>query len=184
MPFHFQRLPIPDLILIEATAFHDDRGYFLETYKRSDFAAHGIVENFVQDNASHSARGVLRGLHFQRRPHAQGKLVLVLRGRIFDVGVDLRRGSPTFGQWASVELSAENHCLLYVPPGFAHGFYVLSDAADVTYKVTAEYAAEADAGIVWNDPDLRIQWPDASPRLSPKDAALPPLARAQLDREE
>lgn len=178
MPFTFHRLAIPAVVLVQARAFPDDRGYFLETYKRSDFVAGGISEHFVQDNCSHSVRGVLRGLHYQKDPAAQGKLVCAVRGTIFDVAVDMRQGSPTFGQWVGEELSNENQRLLYVPPGFAHGFCVLSAEAEVVYKVTAEYAPQQDRGIRWNDPAVGVAWPVREPILSPKDAALPLLAEA------
>jgi dTDP-4-dehydrorhamnose 3,5-epimerase len=176
MPFQFERLALPDVILVEARHIEDDRGFFLETYKQSAFAANGIPHTFVQDNCSRSLRGVLRGLHYQRRPHAQGKLVRVVHGEVFDVAVDIRRGSPTYGQWVGMRLSADRFQMLYVPIGFAHGFCVLTDFADLTYKVTAEYAPQAEAGIVWNDPTIGIEWPVESPLLSPKDAELPLLA--------
>jgi dTDP-4-dehydrorhamnose 3,5-epimerase len=175
MPFTFKSLEIPQVILIEAQVFPDERGFFIETYKRSEFVANGITENFVQDNHSRSTRGVLRGLHFQKAPHAQGKLVRAVRGEIFDVAVDIRPESSSFGRWVGEILSEENHRLLYIPPGFAHGFLVLSDVADVSYKVTAEYAPQSDSGIIWNDPDVGIQWPTENPLLSPKDLALPRL---------
>jgi dTDP-4-dehydrorhamnose 3,5-epimerase len=178
MPFTFQRLEIPDIVLVQTRRFDDGRGYFQEAYKASDFAAFGIGEVFVQDNLSHSVYGVLRGLHYQKEPHAQGKLVTALRGRIYDVAVDIRRGSPSYGRWVGAELSVDNGCLLYVPPGFAHGFCVLSAEADVLYKVTAEYAPDDDRGIVWNDPAIGIEWPLAEPLLSSKDAGLPPLQDA------
>jgi len=178
MPFQFSRLELADMILIEARSFRDDRGSFLETYKRSEFAAHGIAELFVQDNWSHSRCGVLRGLHYQKPPQAQGKLVMVLQGIIYDVGVDLRAGSPTYRRWVGVTLRAEDCRLLYIPPGFAHGFCVLSETADVVYKVTAEFCPDLDTGIVWNDPDLAIRWPIVDPILSPKDAGLPLLREA------
>lgn len=178
MPFKFHRLEIPDLILIEGQRFDDDRGFFAETYKMSQFVPYGISSPFVQDNWSHSIRGVLRGLHYQKHPKAQGKLVMVLRGQIFDVAVDIRKGSPTYGQWAGVTLKAEELRMLYVPPGFAHGFCVLSDEADVLYKVTAEYSPELDRGIIWNDPEIGIRWPIVDPLLSAKDAQLPLLRDA------
>jgi len=178
MPFTFQPLAIPDLILIEARHSQDARGFFLETYKRSAFAAHGIDVSFVQDNYSRSVRGVLRGLHFQKPPRAQGKLVQVIRGEVLDVAVDIRRGSPTYGQWAGLRLSGDRFQLLYIPVGFAHGFCVLSDEADFVYKVTAEYAPELEAGILWNDPEIGIEWPVADPIVSPRDAALPRLREA------
>jgi len=178
MPFTFTPLKISDVILVEPRVFPDARGYFLETYKYSDFAAHGISEIFVQDNHSRSIRGVLRGLHYQNPPGAQGKLVRAARGAIFDVAVDIRPDSSTFGEWVGEILSDENHHMLYIPPGFAHGFLVLSAVADVSYKATAEYAPELDSGIVWNDPTIAIQWPVQTPILSPKDAALPRLLAA------
>ena len=181
MTFVFEGLEIPDVILVKATAHPDPRGSFMEAYKLSAYAASGIPERFVQDNISHSARDVLRGLHYQLRPKAQGKLISVIRGAIFDVAVDIRRGSPTYGRWVGLRISAEDHMLLYVPVGFAHGFLVLSDQADVAYKVTAEYAPEADRGIVWNDPGLGIDWPIHNPILSPKDAVLPMLSQAEND---
>jgi dTDP-4-dehydrorhamnose 3,5-epimerase len=178
MPFQFKKLEIPEVILIEAQTFADDRGFFAETYKRSEFAACGIPHSFVQDNLSHSVQGVVRGLHYQKHPRAQGKLVTVLNGRIFDVAVDIRKGSPTYGQWVGMELSGEDCTMLYVPVGFAHGFCVLSQEADVVYKVTDEYARDLDRGVLWNDPDLGIQWPVTEPLLSPKDAELPLLKDA------
>jgi dTDP-4-dehydrorhamnose 3,5-epimerase len=179
MPFRFKRLEIPDVILVEPKALHDDRGYFMETFKKSEFQAHEIPGNFVQDNYSYSVRGVLRGLHYQIHPKAQGKLVTVIRGEIFDVSADIRQGSPTYGQWVGVTLKDDERQLLYVPVGFAHGFCVLSEEAEVVYKVTEEYAPEVDRGIVWNDPDVAIAWPVREPILSPKDAALPPLREAE-----
>ncbi|HLW59433.1 MAG TPA: dTDP-4-dehydrorhamnose 3,5-epimerase [bacterium] len=173
MPFRFERLEIPDLILIESTVLPDGRGFFMETYKRSEFVDAGISATFLQDNYSHSTGGVLRGLHYQKHPRAQAKLVTVLHGEIFDVAVDIRRGSPTFQRWVAVTLSAGNRRMLYVPVGFAHGFCTLSDQADVVYRVTAEYAPDADRGILWNDPDLQVTWPIPHPVLSPKDARLP-----------
>jgi len=175
MPFNFTRLAIPDVILIEPTVFPDERGFFMESYKYSEFAAFGIKEHFVQDNHSRSVKGVLRGLHYQRQPKAQGKLVRVVVGEIFDVGVDIRQESPTYGKWVGEVLSAENKRMLYIPPGFAHGFCVLSEVAEVLYKTTEEYAPEYDAGIRWNDPEIGIEWPIEHPILSEKDAALPML---------
>jgi dTDP-4-dehydrorhamnose 3,5-epimerase len=178
MTFRFHRLEIPDVILVEPRPFTDDRGLFLETYKKSEFTANGIPLPFIQDNRSRSVRGVLRGLHYQIHPKAQGKLVMALTGRIFDVAVDIRMGSPTYGQWVGLTLSAENMRILYIPVGFAHGFCVISGKADVLYKVTEEYAPEEDRGILWNDPDIGIDWPIAAPILSPKDAQLPALCDA------
>ena len=181
MSFKFQRLEIPEVILVEAESFGDDRGFFAETYKRSEFAAHGMPQAFVQDNYSFSVRGVLRGLHYQKQPKAQGKLVTALRGQIFDVAVDMRRGSPTYGKWVGRVLGGEKIRLLYIPPGFAHGLCVLSEKAVVTYKVTQEYAPELDRGIIWNDPDIGVQWPIAEPILSAKDTRLPWLEEADHD---
>lgn len=181
MAFTFQRLEVPEVILIEAHAFEDDRGWFMETYKHSEFAAHGIAETFVQDNCSHSVRGVLRGLHYQKHPRAQAKLVQVIRGEIFDVEVDLRRGSPTYSRWVGITLSGQDHRMLYVPVGFAHGFCVLSETADVVYKVTSEYTPELDRGILWSDPEIGVRWPLRDPTLSPKDSRLPLLREADHD---
>ena len=175
MSFTFTHLAIPDVILIEPRVFPDERGFFMESYKYSEFSAFGIKERFVQDNHSHSTKGVLRGLHYQKAPKAQGKLVRVVVGEIFDVGVDIRKGSPTYGKWVGEVLSAENKRMLYIPAGFAHGFCVLSKEAEVLYKTTEEYAPEYDAGIIWNDPKIGIQWPIEHPILSNKDAALPML---------
>ncbi|HOT91194.1 MAG TPA: dTDP-4-dehydrorhamnose 3,5-epimerase [Anaerolineae bacterium] len=179
MPFTFTRLQIPDVILIEPRVYGDARGFFVETYKHSEFAAAGIPRVFIQHNHSHSAHGVLRGLHYQLHPMAQGKLLSVVAGEIFDVAVDIRRGSPTYGQWVGAALSAANHHLLYVPPGFAHGFCVVSDMADLLYYVTAEYSPSHERGILWNDPALGIAWPIAEPRLSSKDANAPCLRDAE-----
>lgn len=151
--------------------------FFLETYRLSEFAEAGLPP-FVQTNHSHSSRNVLRGLHFQKHPAAQGKLVTAICGEIFDVAVDIRIGSPTFGQWVGELLSAQNHRLLYIPPGFAHGFCVLSELADVVYQVTAEYVHALDRGFLWNDPTVAVTWPLADPLLSAKDARQPLLAEA------
>ena len=183
MPFHFRHLEIPEILLIEPKVFSDARGVFMETYKYSDFVQHGISENFLQDNYSRSSSGVLRGLHYQKDPHAQGKLVQCLRGKIFDVAVDMRKSSPTFSRWVSAELSAENGFMLYVPPGFAHGFIVLGDSADVLYKCTREYSPENDRGIIWNDPDINILWPVKAPVLSEKDEKHPLLRDADNNFE-
>lgn len=178
MPFEFQRLNIPDVILIKTITAGDNRGFFKETYQLSAFRDSGIPVSFVQDNYSHSIRGVLRGLHYQKDPDGQGKLVMVVEGEIFDVAVDIRKGSPTYGKWVGEKLSAENGLLIYLPPGFAHGFCVLSETADVLYKVSREYAPHQDRGIVWNDPEIAIDWPLAKPILSPKDSRLPFLKDA------
>lgn len=181
MPFEFKKLSIPDVCLIIPKTFGDARGFFLETYKLADFANAGIGEHFVQDNHSKSSKGVLRGLHYQKAAHAQGKLVRCTQGRIFDVAVDIRKGSPHYGKWAGEELTDENRSMLYVPPGFAHGFLVLSDTAEVQYKCTSEYAPSADRGIIWNDPEIGIAWPLKQPLLSDKDSALPRLRDADND---
>jgi len=178
MPFEFKRLGIPEVILITPRVFNDERGFFKELYKVSDFSSFGIRKIFIQDNLSFSKYGVLRGLHYQIEPKAQGKLVSCLKGIVFDVAVDIRRGSPTYGKWVGIELSAKNHQMLYIPPGFAHGFVVLSDEALVLYKCTQEYAPEAEAGIIWNDPAISIRWPIQNPLLSPRDKKWPTLNEA------
>lgn len=178
MPFFFKNLEIPEIILIEPKVFKDDRGFFLETYKYSDFHQAGITEKFLQDNHSKSIKNVLRGLHFQKSPKAQGKLVRCIKGRIWDVGVDIRKGSPTYAKWVGVELSETNGYMLYIPAGFAHGFCVLSEEAEVQYKCTEEYSTEHDRGIIWNDPQIGITWPIVLPILSDKDASLPLLKNA------
>ncbi len=183
MPFIFKELSIPEVVLIEPIVFRDSRGFFMETYKYSDFARMDVKEYFVQDNYSKSSKGILRGLHFQKNPNAQGKLVQCLKGKIFDVAVDIRKGSPTFGQWVSTELDEENNLILYVPSGFAHGFVVLSEIANVIYKCTREYSPEDDRGIIWNDPDINIQWPVNDPVLSEKDKKHPALKDADNNFE-
>ncbi|ABF88609.1 dTDP-4-dehydrorhamnose 3,5-epimerase [Myxococcus xanthus DK 1622] len=172
-------LEIPDVLLLEPKVFGDDRGFFMEMFHAARYAAVGIPGPFVQDNYSRSAKGTLRGVHFQE-PQAQGKLVQVLAGAVYDVAVDVRRGSPTFGQWVAVELSSDNRRQLWIPPGFAHGFCVVSDSADFHYKCTALYAPETERSVVWNDPDLAIPWPVSEPLLSPKDAQAPRLRDAPL----
>ncbi len=181
MPLRFTPLAIPEVMLIEPTIAEDERGWFVETYKASEFARAGIAKPFVQDNHSRSGRGVLRGLHYQKRAHAQGKLIRIVAGQVFDVAVDIRRSSPAFGTWIGTTLSAANRRMLYVPPGFAHGFCVLSEVAEVLYKTTAEYAPDDERGIVWNDPELRIAWPIAAPIVSSRDAGLPRLRDADND---
>jgi dTDP-4-dehydrorhamnose 3,5-epimerase len=162
-------------VVIEPQVFGDERGWFFESWNRERYAAHGLDLQFVQGNVSRSARGVLRGLHYQW-PNPQGKLVSVLEGEVWDVAVDIRRGSPTFGRWTAAVLSADNKRQLWIPEGFAHGFVALSEHALFTYLCTAPYDREADAGIRWNDPALAIDWPVADPALSPKDARAPLLA--------
>ena len=177
MPFRFENGEVPGVVRIEPRVFQDARGFFLEFYKQSEFAKYGLPD-FVQGNHSLSSKGTLRGLHFQRDPEAQGKLVHVVRGEIFDVAVDLREGAPSFGRWEGAGLSAENHRMLYIPPGCAHGFCVLSDEAEVMYATTAEYARDLEGGVVWNDPDLAIDWPITKPSLSERDERLPRLRDA------
>lgn len=175
----FQPTEIPDVVLITPRLFGDHRGFFMETYHREKFLAGGIGAEFVQDNHSRSARDILRGLHYQvGKP--QGKLVRVVRGEIWDVAVDLRRSSPDFGRWVGVTLSEENHQQLYIPPGFAHGFCVVSETADVVYKCTELYAPDCERTLLWNDPNLAIPWPAPSPVLSAKDQAGQLLKDAEL----
>jgi dTDP-4-dehydrorhamnose 3,5-epimerase len=181
MPFTFKRLSISDVIFIEPKSFSDDRGFFFESFKESDFFLNGIDKKFVQDNFSHSVNGVIRGLHFQKAPKAQAKLVTVLKGKIFDVAVDIRKNSPTYGKWVSEILSDNTHNLLYVPEGFAHGFCVISDEADVLYKVSNEYSQEHERSIIWNDPKLDIQWPIKKPIISNKDNKLSLLENLDND---
>ena len=159
MPFEFIPLEISQVILIEPKVFADTRGFFMEVYSYKAFAEFGIRERFVQDNHSRSRRGVLRGLHFQKAPFAQDKLVRVTRGEVFDVAVDLRPDSPTFGQWAAVVLSEENKKMFFIPRGFAHGFLALSEIVDFQYKVSNFYSQESEGGIIWNDPQVGIKWP-------------------------
>jgi dTDP-4-dehydrorhamnose 3,5-epimerase len=181
LPFTFKSLEIPQVILIETQSFPDDRGYFMEIFQNTPFSNEGISTNFVQDNFSHSIKDVLRGLHYQKNPKAQVKLVSALRGEIFDVAVDIRKNSPTFGKWVGEILSDENHKSLYIPEGFAHGFCVLSEDADVLYKVNNEYSPENERGIIWNDPQINIKWPIDTPILHEKDSALPLLQNADID---
>lgn len=178
MPFEFKPTRIPAVILVEPRAFEDGRGFFMETYKASEFTTAGISRPFVQDNYSRSGPGVLRGLHYQKAPAAQAKLVSAVRGAVFDVAVDIRTGSPTYGEWVGAELSESNRRMLYVPRGFAHGFCVLGDGADVHYKVDSEYSPEHDRGIAWDDPDIGIDWPVSEPALSEKDSRHPSISSA------
>ena len=177
----FEKLAIPEVVLFTPKVFGDERGFFFESFNQNVFEqATGTAPAFVQDNHSKSVRGVLRGLHYQLPPHAQGKLVRVVQGAVFDVAVDIRKSSPTFGQWVGAELSADNHRQLWVPPGFAHGFLVLSDSAEFLYKTTDYYAPQHECCIAWNDPDLAIAWPDIgmSPLLSAKDSQGQALVNA------
>jgi len=171
----FIETALKGVILVEPDVFEDPRGFFLETYHARKYADGGIPGPFVQDNWSRSVRGTIRGLHYQF-PNAQGKLIAVVEGEAFDVAVDIRRGSPTFGQWVGIELSAKNKRQLYIPPGFAHGFCVTSESAGVTYKVTNFYSAKDERGIIWNDPTLRIPWPVSDPIISKKDQSYKALA--------
>ncbi len=174
MPFKLLHTDIPDVKVVEPKVFPDERGYFLESFKKSDFISLGIERDFKQDNHSFSVAGTLRGLHFQKPPYAQGKIVRVVVGRIIDVAVDVRVGSPTYGRYVSVELSADNHLMLWVPEGFAHGFLALTDSL-VLYKATSEYNKASEGGLIWNDPDVGIKWPVETPILSEKDTQWPKL---------
>jgi len=171
---------LPEVLLIEPRVFGDARGFFFESYNRRVLAAAGLPDEFVQDNHSRSKRGVLRGLHYQVQ-HAQGKLVRVTEGEVFDVVVDLRRSSPTFARWVGVSLSAENRHMLWIPPGFAHGFLVVSDVAEFLYKTTDYWYPEFERTLLWNDPAIAIDWPlSETPTLAAKDAAGTPLAQAEV----
>jgi dTDP-4-dehydrorhamnose 3,5-epimerase len=176
---------IPDVIILEPQVFHDARGFFMETYHAGRLAELGIIAEFVQDNHSRSQRGTLRGLHYQLR-QTQGKLVRVVIGELFDVAVDLRRRSPTFGRWTGAVLSADNKRQLWIPPGFAHGFYVLSETADLVYKVTDYYAPDWDRTLLWNDPQINVAWPlleGQPPVLSAKDTQGRPFSQAEVFEE-
>ncbi len=177
MSFSFTRLSIPDVVLVGSTTRGDERGWFREMFRADVFSQWGIPTAFVQENSSSSAAGVLRGLHFQRAPFAQGKLVSVTAGAVFDVAVDLRSGSPTFGEWVGEELSVDNGRQLWIPEGFAHGFCVVSDSiAQLSYKVTNVYSGPHDGGIKFDDPAIGVEWPIKNPVLSEKDQKLPMLA--------
>jgi len=179
VPFKFERLEINGLVLVRPDVFKDERGFFMEDYKQSDFHTNGINYDFVQGNHSKSQKNVLRGLHYQLKPAEQGKLVRVIKGEIFDVSVDIRRDSPTYKKWVSVNLSEENKLMLFVPPGFAHGFVTLEDNTEVIYRVTKEYSKAHERGIIWNDPTLNIKWPIENPILSQKDSMWPELNSAE-----
>ena len=172
---------LPGCVIVEPAVFGDDRGFFFETWNADRYGQQGLPTKFVQSNVSSSSRGVLRGLHYQW-PNPQGKLVSVLEGEVYDVAVDIRRGSPTFGQWAAVILSAENKRQFWIPEGFAHGFAVLSERAIFSYLCTAQYDKVADAGVRWNDPAIGIDWPVSAPLLSAKDEAAPLLADIAPER--
>lgn len=183
MPFEIEKQKIKDVILVKPKVFGDNRGFFMESYKKSEFAQNGIDVEFNQDNHSKSSAKVLRGLHYQANPHAQAKLVRCVKGRIYDVAVDIRPKSETFGQYVKVELSEENKQMLFIPAGFAHGFVVLSEEAELLYKASGEYAPQADRGVFWQDEDINIDWEiDFEPILSEKDKVQPKLK--DINKEE
>jgi dTDP-4-dehydrorhamnose 3,5-epimerase len=181
MAFKFKRLGIPDVVLIESEIHADERGFFTEICKASEFEENKVPCRFVQSNYSRSGKNVLRGLHYQAEPEAQGKLVRVVHGRIFDVAADLRRNSGSFARWVSAELSEENGRMLWVPEGFAHGFLALEEDTRVLYQCTREYSKAHERGIIWNDPSIKVAWPIKDPILSEKDRALPRLSSAGLN---
>ena len=181
MPIQIRPAGIQDVLIIEPQVFADHRGFFMETYHRKKYAEAGLDVLFVQDNHSRSRKNTLRGLHYQLA-HPQGKLVWAAAGEIFDVAVDIRRNSATFGKWIGIHLSEANHLQLYIPPGFAHGFCVLSEEADLMYKCTDLYHPEDDWGILWNDPQIGILWPIHDPLLSPKDSTLPRLSQVAPEK--
>jgi dTDP-4-dehydrorhamnose 3,5-epimerase len=181
MPFIFEKQTIPDVVLITPAVFGDERGYFMETFKESDFTRENIAVDFLQDNQSVSKKGTLRGLHFQHAPHAQGKLVRVVTGSVFDVAVDIRPHSPTFKHWVGRTLTATNKHMLWIPPGFAHGVLTLEDNTTLLYKCSGEYQPSMEGCLAWNDADINIAWPlhlTGTPLLSDKDACAPKLADA------
>lgn len=183
MPFEFEKTELKEVILVKPKVFGDNRGFFMETYKKSEFVANGINVDFNQDNHSKSSAHVLRGLHYQKAPYSQAKLVRCSRGRIYDVAVDIRQNSDTFGKYVKVELSEENKHMLFIPEGFAHGFVVLSDEAELIYKASAEFNPAADSGVLWCDKDINIDWNiDFEPILSEKDKVQPKLK--ELIKEE
>jgi len=183
MPFEFERQAIPDVILVKPKVFGDNRGFFMESYKKSEFFNNGIDVEFNQDNHSKSSKHVLRGLHYQAKPFGQAKLVRCSKGRIYDVAVDIRPNSETFGAYVKVELSEDNKQMLFIPEGFAHGFIVLSDEAELLYKASGEYNPQADRGILWSDKEINIDWEiDFEPILSEKDTKQPKLS--EINKEE
>ena len=183
MPFEFEPQSIKDVILIKPKVFGDNRGFFMETYKKSEFIANGITDEFTQDNHSKSVKGVLRGLHYQAKPYGQAKIVRCVKGKIYDVAVDIRPNSATFGKYVKVELSEENKNMFYIPKGFAHGFVALSDEVEILYKASGEYAPQADRGVLWCDKDINIDWGmDFIPVLSEKDKVQPKLS--EINKEE
>lgn len=181
MPFQFSDSSIKDVKIIAPKMFSDNRGLFFETYKKSEFSTHGIPDTFVQENVSVSKKFVLRGLHYQINPRAQGKLVSVLSGRIFDVAVDIRKGSPTFGRYVSVDLNSHDGRMFWIPQGFAHGFLSLEDDTRVAYKITAEYSPDHERGILWNDPAIGIPWPQINVTIAERDSRFPVLSRAEMN---
>jgi len=181
MPFEFKRLEIPEVVLIKPRLIGDERGFFMETYKESDFAKFGIKDQFVQENHSKTfAKGVIRGLHFQKKPMQQAKLIRVVSGGILDVAVDIRRGSATFGRWVSAVLSTKNQAMLYIPEGFAHGFCTLEENSEVIYSCSNEYSPADDRGIIWSDRTIDVHWPSLEPILSERDKKWPTLQDADL----
>ena len=185
MPFEFERQKIKDVVLVKPKVFGDNRGFFMESYKKSDFFENGIDVEFNQDNHSKSTKGVLRGLHYQAKPYGQAKLVRCSKGRIYDVAVDIRPNSETFGQYVKVELSEVNKQMLFIPEGFAHGFVALTDEVELLYKASGEYNPQADRGLLWNDKDINIDWNiDFEPLLSEKDKVQPTLKEINLKELE
>ncbi len=181
MPFTFERVEqIPDLIIVKPRVFEDDRGFFMETYKHSDFVKNGISQHFLQDNYSKSRKGVIRGLHYQLPPKSQGKLVRVAKGIAYDVAVDIRKHSPTYLKCYGVKLTDENNVMFFIPQGFAHGFVALTDEVLLHYKCTDEYDRDSEGGIIWNDPDIGIDWGIDNPIVSEKDSMLPNIKDASL----
>ena len=180
MPFNFNSTQLPGIILIEPEVLGDERGYLLESYKQSDFKNNNISEQFIQDNHSQSTKGVLRGLHYQINPYAQGKLIRCIKGEIWDVAIDIRRSSPSYLQWVCETLSEFNKKMFYIPVGFAHGFLTLSNVAEITYKTTAEYHPDCEKGIRWDDPQIAIDWPEMDIYLSDRDLQLPFLKNAEV----
>ena len=182
--FKFTESPLAGLLIIEPKVFSDDRGFFMEYYNKDGYAENGFSETFIQDNHSRSAKGVVRGMHYQINPHPMGKLVKVVRGKIFDAGLDIRKGSPTFGKWHGEVLSGENHKMLYLPPGFAHGFLCLEDNTEVVYKCSGMFDGSCERAILWNDPAVGIKWPLNEVKevvVSEKDQKNPPLKAAETN---
>jgi dTDP-4-dehydrorhamnose 3,5-epimerase len=181
MPIEITESPLPGALLIKTKLIHDDRGYFAEAWSEPVWTSYGLDFDFRQDSLSNSRKGVLRGMHYQLVPHEMGKLIRVVRGSIFDVGVDLRKGSPTFGKWVGYTLSAENGLLFWLPSGFAHGFLALEDDTTVYYKSTFHHTPESERSLAWNDPAVAIEWPSAPEVVSPKDQSAPGLDQAEYN---